>query len=297
MGCSDAHGRRLRTVGATVETVEVEWGQALDPEAFRTVAAGRPFKLVALVHAETSTGVSQDLTPFRAICDELGALLVVDMVTSLAGTPVHFDRWGIDAAYSGTQKCLSCPPGLAPIAFSERARTALEARSSKVASWYLDLSMIANYWGAERAYHHTAPINMLYGLHEALRLVLSEGLQARWQRHAQHGRALVQGLEALGLEPLVAASERLPQLTSVRIPEEIDDAAVRAKLLADHDLEIGGGLGPLKGRVWRIGLMGSASTADNVRLCLRALTEALSAQGWRGGGDPLAAAAGVLDAG
>lgn len=295
IGVHGVFGTRMVDVcerlGAEVETVEAEWGRALDPEAFRARAGGRPFKLVALVHAETSTGVSQDLTPFRALCDELGALLVVDMVTSLGGTPVHFDRWGVDAAYSGTQKCLSCPPGLAPIAFSERAAQTLASRGGKVPSWYLDLSMIANYWGAERAYHHTAPINMLYGLHEALRLVLEEGLAARWERHDRLGRALVRGLEALGLEPLVEESVRLPQLTSVRIPDGIDDGAVRGQLLRDHALEIGGGLGPLKGKVWRIGLMGAAATEDNVRQVLSALAAALAAQGWRAADDPLAAAA------
>jgi len=299
IGVHGVFGTRMVDVcerlGAEVERVEAEWGRALDPDAFRKQANGRSFKLVALVHAETSTGVSQDPTPFRAIADELGALLVVDMVTSLAGTPVHFDRWGIDAAYSGTQKCLSCPPGLAPIAFSERASEVLAARSRKVSSWYLDLSMIASYWGAERAYHHTAPINMLYGLHEALRLVLEEGLEARWRRHARQGRALVRGLEALGLSPLVDASERLPQLTAVRIPDGVDDAEVRARLLSDHDVEIGGGLGPLKGRVWRIGLMGAAATEANVRRALEALTAALAAQGFTGRADPVAAALQALE--
>ncbi|MFT5285224.1 MAG: alanine-glyoxylate transaminase/serine-glyoxylate transaminase/serine-pyruvate transaminase [Planctomycetota bacterium] len=276
--------------GAVVTKVAGEWGRALSADDFRKAAAGRSFKVLACVHAETSTGVMQDIPSIREVADEIGALLLVDCVTSIAGTPLLLDDWGIDAAYSGTQKCLSCPPGLSPISFSSRAAERLNSRTSKVQSWYLDLSMIANYWGAERAYHHTAPINMLYALHEALRLALEEGLEARVQRHQLNGGALVAGLEALGLEMVVPAAERLPQLTAVRIPEGIDDATVRKHLLEAFDLEIGGGLGPMKGKVWRIGLMGAASTRRNVALCLSALTSALEKQNHKCASNAVAAA-------
>lgn len=297
VGVCGVFGTRMvevaKRAGAEVVAVEGEWGRALDPEAFRTAAAGREFKLLCTVHAETSTGVSQPVAPLRAIADELGALLLLDCVTSLGGTPLHLDDWGVDAVYSGTQKCLSCPPGLAPVSFSSRAQEALAARTHPVQSWYLDLSLVGSYWGTDRAYHHTAPINMLYGLHEALRLVLDEGLEARWQRHALHGRALVAGLEAMGLAPIVPEAERLPQLTAVRIPDGVDDARVRRHLLEQFDLEIGGGLGPMKGQAWRIGLMGTGSCRKNVSLCLAALASALGAEGFRPRGDALAAAAEV----
>lgn len=298
VGVNGVFGTRMKDVaercGATVTTVETEWGKAFDVEAFRSVAGPKRFKLVAVVHAETSTGVLQDLTGFRSLCDDLGALLLVDAVTSLAGLPVEMDAHGIDAIYSGTQKCLSCPPGLAPVSFSSRAAEVLAQRTTKVQSWYLDLSMISSYWGSERAYHHTAPINMLYGLHEALRLALDEGLEERFDRHRRHASALVAGLEAMGLFPAVAAPERLAPLTAVQIPEGIDDAAVRAQLLTDYGVEIGGGLGPMKGKVWRIGLMGSGSTRRNVTLCLTALASALRTQGFTPKADPIAAADAVL---
>lgn len=294
IGVNGVFGTRMVDVaqrcGADVTTVEAEWGRALDPEAIRAAAKGRKFKLLAAVHAETSTGVLQDVPPLRAIADEVGALLLLDCVTSLAGLPVRLDEWGVDAMYSGTQKCLSCPPGLAPVSFSARAEKALADRTGKVQSWYLDLSMVRNYWGSERAYHHTAPINMLYGLHEALRLVHSEGESARFARHAKNSRALWEGLEAMGLELVVPPAERLIPLTSVRIPAGIDDAGVRKALLHDFGLEIGGGLGPLKGKTWRIGLMGQASSRRNVTLCLSALQDALSKQGFKLRRDPIAAA-------
>ena len=297
IGVNGVFGSRMADVaarcGARVTAVEGEWGRALDPEALRRAAGGRKVKVVALVHAETSTGVLQDPAPLRSVADELGALLVLDCVTSLGGLPVELDTWGVDAAYSGTQKCLSCPPGLSPISFSSRAHGALRARSGKVQSWYLDLSMIAAYWGTERVYHHTAPINMLYALHEALRLVLAEGLEARFTRHRLNARALVAGLEALGLEPRVPAAERLPSLTAVAVPDGIDEARVRRHLLERFALEIGGGLGPMKGNTWRIGLMGSGSTRANVTLCLAALTAALREQGFDARSDALAAAAQV----
>ena len=294
VGVNGVFGTRLaevaRRAGAEVTAVESEWGRALDVDAMRRAAAGKRFEVLACVHAETSTGVLQDLAPLRALADELGALLVVDCVTSLGGSDLRFDAWGIDAAYSGTQKCLSCPPGLAPICFGERAHAVLDARRSAVQSWYLDLSLIAGYWGSERAYHHTAPINMTYALHEALRLVLEEGLAERILRHQKNGRALVAGLEAMGLEARVPAAERLPQLTAVSVPDGIDDARVRTHLLQHFGLEIGGGLGPMKGNTWRIGLMGHGSSQRNVMLCLAALGSALAEQGYKPRGDGLAAA-------
>jgi alanine-glyoxylate transaminase/serine-glyoxylate transaminase/serine-pyruvate transaminase len=219
--------------------------------------------------------VLQPIPPIREVADELGALLVIDCVTSLAGHAVEIDAWGVDAAYSGTQKCLSCPPGLSPVTFSSRAVERMRARKTKVQSWYLDLSLIQGYWGEERSYHHTAPINMLYAIHEALRLVLVEGLDARFERHARNAAMLRDGLAELGLPPRVPAEERLNPLTTVAIPDGVDDAAVRRYLLEHFGLEIGGGLGPMKGNTWRIGLMGSGSTERNVALCLAGLRSAL----------------------
>jgi alanine-glyoxylate transaminase/serine-glyoxylate transaminase/serine-pyruvate transaminase len=297
VGVNGVFGTRMaevaRRAGAEVVAAEAEWGRALTADAFLAAAGGQRFDLLCVVHAETSTGARTDLEPLRAVADELGALLLADCVTSLGGIPVTLDAWGVDAAYSGTQKCLSCPPGLSPITFSARAQERLRARETPVQSWYLDLSLVSNYWGSERAYHHTAPINMLYGLHEALRVILAEGLEARFERHARNARALSAGLEALGLALVAPAEERLVPLTSVRVPEAVDEAAVRARLLAEYGLEIGGGLGPLAGSVWRIGLMGESSRRRNVELVLAAITSALAAQGHPAGGDPLAAAAAV----
>jgi len=297
VGVNGVFGTRMvevaRRAGAEVTAVESEWGRAIHADHLRRAADDKKFKLVCVVHAETSTGVLQDVPSVREVCDELGAMLVLDCVTSLGGLAVDLDEWGVDAAYSGTQKCLSCPPGLSPVSFSKRAARTLGERKHPVQSWYLDLSLIANYWGSERAYHHTAPINMLYGLHEALRLVLSEGMEEREQRHRLNARALVAGLGALGLEPRVPDAERLPPLTSVAIPDGVDDARVRAYLLKHFALEIGGGLGPMKGNTWRIGLMGTGSSRRNVSLCLAGLQAALSAEGHRAGDDPLQAAADV----
>lgn len=264
-----------RRCGAEVTVVDAPWGRALDPDDVLTAAKGQQFKVLALVHAETSTGVLQDLAPFRAIADTCGALLVVDAVTSLGGVPVEVDDNGIDAIYSGTQKCLSCPPGLSPISFSERARQTLAERTAPVQSWYLDLSLIGQYFGGQRVYHHTAPVNMIMALHASLRLALEEGLQARYARHRTQADALHRGLGNLGLELIVAPSDRLPPLTLVRIPDGVDDAAVRRTLLQDHGLEIGGGLGEFKGKAWRIGLMGASATPRHVELCLGALGSAL----------------------
>ncbi len=284
-----------RRAGAEVVMVEAPMGRAIDPDDLRRAAQSGPFRVLAVVHAETSTGVLQDLAPLRAIADEAGALLLVDAVTSLAGLPVDFDRLGIDVAYSGTQKCLSCPPGLAPMAFSERAVERVRSRTRPAQSWYLDLGLLLGYWGTDRVYHHTAPINMLYGLHEALRLALLEGLPTRYERHRRHARALWAGLEALGLPLLVAPGERLPPLTVVGIPGGVDEGALRAHLLDVSRIEIGAGLGELRGRALRIGLMGASSTTDAVRACLRGLGAALEAQGRTAPvGDAIAAADAAL---
>jgi alanine-glyoxylate transaminase/serine-glyoxylate transaminase/serine-pyruvate transaminase len=294
IGVNGVFGERMvevaRRLRAEVTPVPAEWGRPVDVEAYRSAAQGRRYKVVCVVHAETSTGVLQPLAPFRALADELGALLVVDAVTSLGGIPVDVDAQGLDAVYSGTQKCLSCPPGLSPVTFSERASRVIAERRSPVSSWYLDVSLVQRYWGSERVYHHTAPINMLFALHEALRLVLEEGLEARFARHRLQHRALVAGLEALGLSVPVAPEHRLPSLTAVHIPDGIDDARARRHLLHEFGLEVGGGLGPMRGRAWRIGLMGEGAARRNVELCLCALSSALHAQGHRTAGDALAAA-------
>ena len=291
IGVNGVFGTRMcevaRRCGAEVTQVHAPWGRALALEDFRSAAAGRRFTLLAVVHAETSTGVLQPLEGLSELADSLGALLVVDAVTSVGGSRVDMDLRGVDALYSGTQKCLSCPPGLSPTSFSPRAVARLRARRQPPQSWYLDLSLIARYWlgteesgGAARAYHHTAPINAVYGLHEALRLVLSEGLEARFARHRLHSKALCVGLEAMGLQLPVPERERLPQLTLVAAPDKVDEKAVRDHLLSDFGLEIGGGLGDLAGRAWRIGLMGSACTRENVELCLGALESGLTAEGY-----------------
>ncbi len=296
VGINGVFGGRIaevaRRCGAEVVPVEAPWGSALDPDAFRAAAVGRSFKLVALVHAETSTGVLQDLSGFRAVADDVGALLVADCVTSLGGVPVALDRHGVDAAWSGTQKCLSVPPGLAPVSLNERAMDAVRSRKTPVQSWYLDLSLLASYWGgSQRAYHHTAPVNMNYALHAGLRAALAEGLGARFARHQRHGAALRAGLAALGLSLPVSPADRMPQLTLVSVPDGIDEAAARRLLLSELGLEIGGGLGAFAGRAWRIGLMGASATRRHVTLCLGGLQQALAAQGWVAPGDPLAAAA------
>ena len=294
VGVHGVFGQRMAEVakraGAEVLAVDSPWGRALDVERMRAAARGQKFKLVCVVHAETSTGALTPLAPFRELADELGALFLVDAVTSLAGLPIEMDQIGIDLIYSGTQKCLSCPPGLAPISLSKRAQETLTARTTAVQSWYLDLSLISRYWGGERLYHHTAPINMLYGLHEALRLALAEGLEARYERHATHSRALAAGLSALGLELPVPVEERLPPLTLVRIPQGVDDARSRRVLLESYGIEIGGGLGAFKGSAWRIGLMGASSSKRHVMLCLSALSDVLRQQGHRAPSDPIEAA-------
>ena len=247
----------------------------------RALATLHTPKLVALVHAETSTGAWQPLEEIRPSCASTAALLVIDTVTSLGGCPVRIDEWRIDAAYSGTQKCLSCPPGLSPVTFGARAVETLRRRKSKVQSWYLDLTMIERYWGDERVYHHTAPISMNYALYEALRIVEEEGLEARWARHQRNHLALKAGLAAMGLQIASQEGHQLWTLNSVQIPEGVDDAAVRRVLLDEFAIEIGGGLGPLKGKTWRIGLMGESSTEANVLLVLSTLERVLPRFGQR----------------
>lgn len=269
----------VNRLGAELIRVDAEWGKTIDPDSVREAVRGKNPKVLAVVHAETSTGVLQPLEDLSGIAKESGALFLVDMVTSLAGIEVALDRMGIDAAYSGTQKCISCPPGLSPISFSAAAMEALKNRKNPVVSWYLDMSMVSSYWGADRKYHHTAPINMIYGLREALRIIAEEGLEARFVRHMFNHRALVAGIEAMGLSMLVAEGERLPMLNAIRIPEGADDLQVRKALLNDFGMEIGGGLGDLAGKVWRVGLMGHASRRRNVYLFLSALETILKAQG------------------
>jgi len=267
--------------GGTAVMVEDEWGKAVDPQKLEDALKANPdAKVVAFVHAETSTGAQSDAKTLVEIAHKYDCLTIVDAVTSLGGTPVLVDDWKIDAIYSGTQKCLSCTPGLSPVSFSERALEKVRNRSSKVQSWFLDLNLVMGYWGGEgkRAYHHTAPINALYGLHESLIILQEEGLENAWARHAKHHQALCAGLEAMGLRFIVDEKNRLPQLNAVTIPEGVDEAAVRATLLNDYSLEIGAGLGVMAGKVWRIGLMGHACNARNVYLCLSALDDVLGRQ-------------------
>ncbi|HYW71042.1 MAG TPA: alanine--glyoxylate aminotransferase family protein [Pyrinomonadaceae bacterium] len=278
-------GERMRDIigraGGKPVVVEATWGEAIDVKQIEAALDSCQPRALALVHAETSTGVLQDLSGLSEMAHARGALFILDAVTSLGGHPVGIDRHGVDICYSGTQKCLGAPPGLAPITFSERALERIRARRTKVQSWYLDITMVEKYWGDDRTYHHTAPISMNYALREALRLIHEEGLEARWARHEANHRALVAGVEAMGLRMAVAPENRLWSLNAVSIPDGVDDARVRNHLLAE-DIEIGGGLGPLKGKIWRIGLMGSGSTRENVVLVLDALHRALTAEGWSG---------------
>jgi alanine-glyoxylate transaminase / serine-glyoxylate transaminase / serine-pyruvate transaminase len=270
--------------GANVVTVESPWGQAVDPDAVKAALKAHPgVKAVAFVHAETSTGVQSDAAAICGVASGAGALSIVDTVTGLGGIPVAVDAWGADAVYSGTQKCLSCPPGLSPMTFSTRAVEAIKARRTKVQSWFLDLSLVMGYWagpaGGGRSYHHTAPVNALYGLHEALLMLEEEGLEAAWARHAFMHRALVAGLEAMGLKMKVSEDVRLPQLNAVEFPPDLAEANVRRRLLSEFELEIGAGLGPWAGMVWRIGLMGQSATGSHVLTCLAALESVLFEEG------------------
>jgi alanine-glyoxylate transaminase/serine-glyoxylate transaminase/serine-pyruvate transaminase len=263
--------------GADVSTVEAEWGRTIDPDQLRQ-ELGRHLKvkLVAVVHAETSTGALQPLEELAQLVHEHEALFVVDAVTSLGGSELSIERLSIDFAYSATQKCLGGPPGLSPVAISERALKVIADREKPPAGWYLDVQLLRQYWeGSARIYHHTPPVPLLYALHEALRLILEEGLEARFDRHLRNGRALRAGLEALGLRLLVPDAQCTPQLTSVLVPEGLDEAGLRAALRKEHNIEIGGGLGQLRGRLWRIGLMGESSSAGNVLVLLAALEELL----------------------
>lgn len=285
VGVNGVFGTRMVDIvercGAKPIKVETEWGRVFSPDQIQDALkqCRRP-KLVALVHAETSTGAWQPLEEISSLVHNAGALFVVDTVTSLGGCPVKIDEWKIDASYSGTQKCLSCPPGLSPVTFGQAALNVLRKRKTKVQSWYLDLTMIEKYWGEERVYHHTAPISMNYALREALRLVQEEGLEARFRRHERNHKALAAGLAAMGLPLAAQEGHRLWTLNSVTIPAGVDDAAVRHQLLEDYNIEIGAGLGPLRGKIWRIGLMGDSSSRSNVLLVLSALEEILRKQGY-----------------
>lgn len=272
----------VQRCGATAIAVEQAWGTPVDPAAVEQALAAHPdAKVLAFVHAETSTGAISDAETLCGLAKRHNCLSIVDTVTSLGGVPLYVDRWKADAVYSGTQKCLSCTPGLSPVSFSDAAVAAIKARTVPVQSWFLDMNLILGYWGqgGKRAYHHTAPVNALYGLHEALVALQEEGLENAWLRHATMHQALAAGLEALGIEFVVKAGARLPQLNSVYIPEGIDDAKVRGLLLEKYNLEIGAGLGDFAGKVWRIGLMGHSARRDNIELLLTALVDAFGQQG------------------
>lgn len=263
--------------GATAIMVEDTWGTAIDPDKLEQALKQNPdAKMVAFVQAETSTGALSDVQTLVELAHRHDCLTIVDAVTSLGGSPLRVDQWDVDAVYSGSQKCLSCTPGLSPVSFGDRAVEKIKRRKTKVQSWFLDLNLVMGYWGSgKRAYHHTAPINALYGLHEALVILQDEGLENAWARHDRNHLALKAGIEAMGLRFVVKEGDRLPQLNAIYIPDGVDDAAVRSALLKDYNLEIGAGLGPMAGKIWRIGLMGFASNPTNVRFCLSALEETL----------------------
>ncbi|MEN8618488.1 pyridoxal-phosphate-dependent aminotransferase family protein [Shewanella baltica] len=277
-------GERMRQnverVGAIAVLVDNEWGTPVDPAAVEAALKAHPdAKFLAFVHAETSTGALSDAKTLCALAKTYGCLSIVDAVTSLGGVELRVDEWGIDAIYSGSQKCLSCVPGLSPVSFSSAAVEKLKNRKTPVQSWFLDQSLVMAYWtsaGGKRSYHHTAPVNALYALHESLRMLAAEGLENAWQRHHEMHLVLRAGLEKLGLNFVVAEDYRLPQLNTVYIPAGVDDAAVRTRLLKDYNLEIGAGLGALAGKAWRIGLMGFGARRENVSLCLKALEEVLN---------------------
>ncbi len=266
---------------AKVHRIEAPYGRPVDPEDVRRVGRGKKIKFVGLAHGETSTGVIQRLDDYRKVADELGALLVVDAVATLAGVPLDVDRQRIDICFSGSQKAISAPPGMAPITVNARTEEVLRARKSKVQSWYFDLTTTMNYWGKERTYHHTPPVSLIFALREALRLVLEEGLEARWERHRHNQQALVAGLEAMGLEFFVPnPADRLITVTAVRVPKGIEDLKVRRQLLDGFNIEIAGGFGPIKGQIWRVGLMGFSSQFSNVLLFLAAFEKVLLDQGF-----------------
>jgi alanine-glyoxylate transaminase/serine-glyoxylate transaminase/serine-pyruvate transaminase len=271
----------LRTP-AKITKVEVPYGKAVDAEDVRRAAGGRKIKIVGLAHGETSSGVVTQLDPFRKVADELGALLIVDTVASLAAEPLDVDKQRLDIVFSGSQKALSAPPGMSPITVSPRAEEVLRNRKKKVQSWYFDLTTAMNYWGKDRLYHHTPPISLIYALREAMRLTMEEGLQVRWERHRMNQQALIAGVEAMGLELLVKnPKERLVTVTPVMIPAGIDDVKFRNQLLDEFNIEIAGGIGPLKARIWRLGLMGYCAQKSNVLLLLAAMEKVLVDQGAR----------------
>jgi alanine-glyoxylate transaminase/serine-glyoxylate transaminase/serine-pyruvate transaminase len=267
---------------ARVTRVEAPYGRPVDPEDVRRAGNGKKVKIVGLAHGETSTGVLTNIDAFRKVADELGAMLVVDTVATLAGAPLHVDRQRIDICFSGSQKALSAPPGMSPITVSTRAEEAIRARKSKVQSWYFDLTSAMNYWGKDRLYHHTPPISLIYALREAMRIVAEEGLEKRWERHRQNEHALTAGLEAMGIGLLVKnPADRLPTVTAVLVPDGIDEVKVRNQLLDEFNIETAGGFGPLKGKIWRVGLMGHVSQKGNVLLFLAAFEKVLLENGYR----------------
>ena len=285
-------GRMVENVercGATAIKVEDDWGTPVSLDKLADAIKANPAaKVIAFVHAETSTGVQSDAAAIAKMAQDAGMLTIMDAVTSLGGTPVKIDEWGIDACYSGTQKCMSCVPGIAPVTFSDKALDVIRGRNHKVQSWFLDMNLIMGYWGdgagsGARSYHHTAPVNTLYALHESLVMLKQEGLDAAWARHAKHHQALKAGLETLGIEMLVDEAYRLPQLNTVKVPDGVDEAEVRKRMLNDFGIEIGAGLGALAGKVWRIGLMGQSSTPRHVTLCLAALEGVLDDMGVKSG--------------
>jgi alanine-glyoxylate transaminase/serine-glyoxylate transaminase/serine-pyruvate transaminase len=276
-------GGRMKSIvercGAEAVVVNMPWGRAIDPQLFEdTLKKNKGITVCSFVHAETSTGAKSDIKTLTEIAHQHNCIVIADTVTSLGGIPLLIDEWNIDVAYSGSQKCLSCPPGLSPVTFNERAIGFIKNRKTSVQSWFMDLNLILSYWSGstKRAYHHTAPINSLYALHEALLILKEEGIENSWQRHKTNGEKLVSELEKIGLNPFVKENERLPQLTSVSIPEGIDEAKVRTSLLNDYHIEIGAGLGELAGKVWRVGLMGYSSNEENVKVCANTLKKILN---------------------
>ncbi len=279
IGVNGYFGERLCDMavryGARVQRMEKEWGKVFSPDDVRTSLQGEKVKLVGLVHAETSTGARQPLEGMADIAHQHGALLLVDSVASLGGEPVQVDEMGLDITYSGSQKCLSCPPGASPLTISSRAYVTLQNRETPVPNWYLDLTLLEQYWGEEHSYHHTAPISMIYALREALRLVHEEGLDNRFERHLQNARYLWDGLQAMGFEPTIPEAYRLTPLTTVQVPQGLDEARIRSHLLEEYNIEVAGGLGDWAGKVWRIGLMGYSSRKENVTLLLKAIRDLL----------------------
>ncbi len=276
-------GGRMKSIvercGAEAVVMNMPWGRAIDPELFEeTLNKNHKINICSFVHAETSTGAKTDIKTLTEIAHQHNCIIIADTVTSLGGIPLLIDEWNIDVSYSGSQKCLSCPPGLSPVTFNERAVELIKKRKSPVQSWFMDLNLILSYWSGntKRAYHHTAPINSLYALHEALLILKEEGLENSWKRHKANGEKLVSELEKIGLRPFVKADERLPQLTSISIPAGVDETKVRTSLLNDYNIEIGAGLGELAGKIWRIGLMGYSSNEKNIEACVNALKEILN---------------------